>query len=256
MNDAPRQALREIVAKYGTDICSDSRRCEGLLKDKCGSYRREISILINALEEHAPLDLLAGGNSTPRELLLNRLAKRLEDNLALTTDAAVWAVESWALALKVITDAEIAERENKRVKNKPQELDSASETKTQKPNIVNFPPNPGAQKQQPKPPTAQPPIFAPPPNRKTQPNIPIGNQTAQAPIQTIPTGKVSPQTNQAQTPAAQNYPRKRSWKTRGCFIGCFLLLILLGILAVGVPYTIQVMREAQQSIPPSRVPQQ
>lgn len=256
MNDEPRQALREIVAKYGAEICSDSRRCEGLLKDNCGSYRREISILVNALEEHVPLDLLAGKNNAPRELLLNRLAKRMEDNLALTADAAVWAVESWALALNVITDAEIAERENKRVKNKPQELDSASETKTQKPNIVNFPPNPAPQKQQPKQPTNQPPVFAPPPSRKPHPNIPIGNQIPQTPVHPVPAGNASPQMNQAQIPAAQNYPKKRAWKKRGCFIGCFLLLVLLGILAVGVPYTLRVMREAQQSIPPSRVPQQ
>ncbi|HYP50171.1 MAG TPA: hypothetical protein VEQ34_04460, partial [Pyrinomonadaceae bacterium] len=73
MNNEPRQALREIIAKYGKEISSDSRRCEGLLKDKCGSYRREISILINALDERVPLDLMAGGNAVPRELLLNRL---------------------------------------------------------------------------------------------------------------------------------------------------------------------------------------
>src|SRR4028118_1112807 len=116
MNNEPRQALRDIIAKYGKEICSDSRRCEGLLKDNCGSYRREISILINALDERVPLDLMAGGNTVPRELLLNRLAKRLEDNLALTQNAAVWAVESWALALNLITEREVAERENEREK--------------------------------------------------------------------------------------------------------------------------------------------
>ncbi|MDQ4123880.1 MAG: hypothetical protein M3209_20770 [Acidobacteriota bacterium] len=253
MNNAPRQALREIIAKYGTEICSDSRRCEGLLKDKCGSFRREISILINALEERVPLDLLAGGNSLPRELLLNRLAKRLEDNLALTENAAVWAVETWALALNLITEREIAERENGRAKN--QAKDSNYEKRIPENDIQNLPPKPAPHKQPP-PKTNQPPPFAPPPNPSPRINIPNQTQPVQVPTHPAPKVQTLPQTKQTQTPAPQIFPARRSRKLRGCFIGCFLLLILLGILAVGVPYTYRVMREAQESVPPPRVPQQ
>jgi len=80
MNNVPRQTLRRIFAKYGNDLCSNARRCEGLLKDLCGEYRREINVLTNAIDERIPLDLLAARNSMPRELLLTRLAKRLKDN--------------------------------------------------------------------------------------------------------------------------------------------------------------------------------
>lgn len=253
MNNVARQALREIVAKYGKEIASDSKRCEGLLKDKCGSYRREISILINALDEHVPLDLMAGGNAVPRELLLNRLAKRLEDNLALTQNAAVWAVESWALALNLMTDREAAEREDERVKNQTKDSNFDSENRVREIDRKNIPPKPAPQKQPP-PKTNQPPIFAPPPNPSPQINIPIQTQPAQVPTHPVPRGQTAPQPSQAQTP--QIFPQKRGRRLRGCFIGCFLLLILLGILAVGVPYTFRVMREAQESIPPSRVPQQ
>jgi len=255
MNNEPRQALREIVAKYGKEICSDSRRCEGLLKDNCGSYRREISILINALDERVPLDLMAGGNTTPRELLLNRLAKRLEDNLALTQNAAVWAVESWALALNLITEREVAERENERAKNQAKDSDFDSENRVREIDHKNFPPKP-AQQKQPPPKSHQPPPFAPPPNPSPRINIPNQTQPAQVPAHPAPRGQTAPQPNQAQAPSPQIFPRKRGRKLRGCFLGCFLLLILLGILAVGVPYTFRVMREAQESIPPSRVPQQ
>lgn len=113
MNNIPRQKLRQILAKYGKEICSDARRCEGLLNDLCGSHRREINVLVNAIEEHIPLDLLAGASSIPLELLLTRLEKRLENQTALTAEAARWAVESWALALGVATDAEIEERARK-----------------------------------------------------------------------------------------------------------------------------------------------
>lgn len=255
MNNEPRQALREIVAKFGTEICSDSRRCEGLLKDKCGSFRREISILINALDERVPLDLLAGGNSLPRELLLNRLAKRLEDNLALTENAAVWAVETWALALNLITDPEVAERANERTKNQAKNTDFDSEYQIRERDDKNLPPKPAPQKQ-PSPNQPQLPPFAPPPNPLPRINVPNQTPPAQIPTHPAPRAHTAPQSSQAQTPSPQIFPRKRGLRLRGCFVGCFLMLILLGILAVGVPYTFRVMREAQESVPPPRVPQQ
>jgi hypothetical protein len=255
MSNIPRKALREIIAKYGTEVCSDGKRCEGLLKDKCGSYRREISILINALEERVPLDLLAGTNTLPRELLLNRLAKRLEDNLALTENAAVWAVESWALALNLINDREVTERESERVKNQTKDSEFHSENQIREIDNKNFPPKREPQKQPP-PKTHQTPTFAPPQNQSAQTNIPIQTPPAQITTHPAPTGQTLPQSNQAQTPTAQIRPNKRSWKVRGCFIGCLLLLVLLGILVVGVPYTFRVMRETQQSSePPPRPPQ-
>lgn len=107
MNDLPRQKLCEIIACYGQSVCDDPKRCEGLLRDFCrGEHRREISVLIGALKEQVPLKLMSSHNSLPRELLLPRLTRQLQDNLALSDDAAIWAVESWALALGVISSAE------------------------------------------------------------------------------------------------------------------------------------------------------
>lgn len=114
MNDLPRQKLREIIARHGREVAEDPRRCEGLLRDYCGGYRREISALVGALEEHAAADMLTSPAGTPREVLLARLARRLCDHLALSEEAARWAVESWALALSVISDAELKTLEQSR----------------------------------------------------------------------------------------------------------------------------------------------
>src|SRR3712207_659269 len=119
MNEAPRRTLRELIARHGPGLCSDARRCEGLLRDLCGAHRREINILVNALKERVPLDLLAAKGSIPRGLLLTRLARRLEEQLALTEEAARWAVDSWALALGVVTDAELLEGETERARPAP-----------------------------------------------------------------------------------------------------------------------------------------
>jgi hypothetical protein len=108
MDDLPRQTLREIVARYGTTITKDPRRCRALLMDLCGAYKPEIFVLTSALEEEVVDDLLMAQPGVPVELLLRRLVRRLMDNCALAEDAARWAVESWALALGVPVPTEWA----------------------------------------------------------------------------------------------------------------------------------------------------
>jgi hypothetical protein len=105
VNDFPRQKLTELIGQYGHSLCSDPRRCEGLLRDCCGDYRREVFILITALKDGIAEDLQSLSSRVPNEMLLLRLTKRLQNNSALTEDAAQWAVESWALALGILTEA-------------------------------------------------------------------------------------------------------------------------------------------------------
>ncbi|MDQ5908111.1 MAG: twitching motility protein PilJ [Pseudomonadota bacterium] len=105
MHDAPRQKLRELIIEYGRSLCDDPRRCEALLKDYCGQHKREIFVLISALKNRVAEDLLKAPAGIPQSIVLARLNKRLEDELAMTPEAAHWAVESWALALGVIDQA-------------------------------------------------------------------------------------------------------------------------------------------------------
>ncbi len=108
MDNLPRQKLKLIIARYGVALHDDSKRCEAFLRDFCGQYRKEINLLINAQKENIPAELLTSQNSSlPVSLTIARLIKRLEDNLAITSEAAKWSVESWALALNLITQAEI-----------------------------------------------------------------------------------------------------------------------------------------------------
>jgi len=228
MNNVPRQTLRRIIAKYGNDVCGDARRCEALLKDLCGEYRREINVLVNAIEERIPLDLLAAGKTMPRELLLNRLSKRLEDNLGLTTQASDWAVNSWAFALGLLTEAEIAEKEKKQSEIR----DTALPPKT-------FPPRP------PKvyPPIARTPVNIPTPLPKSAPQRSGSNINV-------------PQTpTQPNNPVSNAAPKRRFGKFFGCLFVLFLLVVTGTILFFGVPYAINVMRETQQSEPPRFPPQ-
>ena len=256
MNSAPRQTLRRILAKYGTDLCGDARRCEGLLKDLCGEYRREINVLTSAIEERIPLDLLAAVKTMPRDVLFIRLARRLEDNLGLTKEASVWAVESWAFALGIVTEAEITENEKKRSESFPMPPKTTHPNAQQ--NNINIarnnpPPMPQFPKQTPPKPKPQSPKVYPPIAR-TPVNLPI-------PSPKTPPQKSGSNINVPQNPAQSNNPVLNSVPKRrfGRFFGClfvFFLLIVTGVvLFFGVPYAISVMRETQQNEPP-RFPRQ
>jgi parallel beta-helix repeat protein len=106
MNDLPRQNLCKIIARHGQSIASEPRRLAALLRDYNPSYRREIAVLVSAAEEGVARELLAR-TGLPREALLARLTRRLHENVAMEITAAQWAVNSWALALSVLSTAEL-----------------------------------------------------------------------------------------------------------------------------------------------------
>jgi hypothetical protein len=101
MDDSVVAKLRYIVGTYGLDVCNNPRQVEGLLRDLSGEHRREISVLTGATREGVPAELLAARESIAYAVLVERLTRLLQDNLALTDEAARWAVETWALALGV-----------------------------------------------------------------------------------------------------------------------------------------------------------
>lgn len=259
MNNVPRQMLRLIINKYGHDLCGDKRRCEGLLKDLCGEYRREINVLTSALEERVPLDLLASGNSMPHELLLAKLTKRLEDNLGLTDEASCWAVNSWALALGILTEAEIQEKELK--EKKQNDIPTTSSPKTTEPHIEQnnknvsrnnppqFPPRTTQTQSRPPlpkiyPPIARTPVNVPMPSPKSSPQRSGSNVN-------FPQDQTQP-TNSQIMPT----PKKRFRKFFGCLFVFFLIVVSALVLVFGVPYAINVMRETQQQSEPPRFPSQ
>jgi 5,6,7,8-tetrahydromethanopterin hydro-lyase len=107
MNDVVREQLSRIVARFGLGICDDTRRCQAVLRDLCGDNRREINVLIGALDERVVADLLASGVGVPPEVLIARFTKRLEESRGFAEDAARWAAESWAIALGVIAATDL-----------------------------------------------------------------------------------------------------------------------------------------------------
>jgi hypothetical protein len=270
MNSEPRQTLRSLIAKHGLDLCSDAKRCQGLLRDLCGAHPREVNILTGALRERVPLDLLAGRNAMPHGLLMARLTKRLEDQLALTEEAARWGVESWALALGIITEADLEEAHKKsagasqspapraREENQPQQPPPPSNTRRQPTQY------PGQQTGRPRasataPKTSSP--FPTPAPSGTTPGVGSNAGYRQAPAGQAPavrhsSGPGVPQ--QPEPPINYDLQRRGGFKFRGCVMGCLLLIILSSLLFLVVPYVVSVLREEQQQRinEPQRIPSQ
>jgi F-box protein 11 len=98
MSTTPRDVLIEIVARQGEPLLASPLRCEGLLKDYCGEFRREIFVLVSCLRVGL-VDQMRRQSGPSIRLICARLALKLEQNLAISGDVARWAVESWAVAL-------------------------------------------------------------------------------------------------------------------------------------------------------------
>lgn len=58
MPDKARQKLIDLVARFGHELSEDPRRCEGLLRDVCFDQMKEILVLIIAIREGIPPELL------------------------------------------------------------------------------------------------------------------------------------------------------------------------------------------------------
>lgn len=99
MHAQPPRTLKRLLKQYGQELIDDPRRTEALLRDHCGQHSREIFVLVNAQKQRIPSELMAAPAWMPRQATYSRLSRLLQTKLAITEDAADWAVASWAAAL-------------------------------------------------------------------------------------------------------------------------------------------------------------
>jgi hypothetical protein len=100
MGETARLKLREAIAAYGRGAFEEPRRCEAILRDFCPLAQKEIFLLVSALRENVASELGTGPATMPESALMAKLTRRVSENLGLSEDAALWAVESWRYALE------------------------------------------------------------------------------------------------------------------------------------------------------------
>jgi hypothetical protein len=252
MNNLPRQMLSRIIAKHGRGICDSPKRVEALLRDLCGMHRREINIIIGALEERVAADLIGAGNAVPREVLLARLAARLRDNLAYTPEAARWGIETWAVALEIVSEAELQTRAR---------IASAEATQNTPPRPVpdpkSMPANPASVNPQtprtktgttsapPRQPTQPPKINVPPPLivRTPSPSPPAPAPHRMPVVHPKVAAPVQPPDVSESLPLPHTSRRGRS--LRGCLLSVVLIFLLIVAAIFVVPAIILLLQEEQ-----------
>lgn len=101
LNNAVRDALRRLVERYGPDLVGDRVRLAGLLRDECPEHRREVNLLLDALDEHV-VDTLRSPSQVLLLVTIPNCARRLHEARGTEATAAQWAVESWAHALGLL----------------------------------------------------------------------------------------------------------------------------------------------------------
>ncbi|MCU0685136.1 MAG: zinc finger Ran-binding domain-containing protein [Polyangiaceae bacterium] len=96
---SPRQVLSELLRRHGEEIMTDPRRCGSLL---AADYHRQVSYLVAALEERIPQRLVVESTMAPVEAVVRAMADELGRRRELPATSALYAVESWAIALGLL----------------------------------------------------------------------------------------------------------------------------------------------------------
>ena len=102
----PRELLCWLIGEQ-PELAEEPARLRGLLRDYCGTFKKEISVLVIAQEERVARDLLSSSSVQPKAMLLARLTERLKSDRGIGEEDARWAVETWALALGKIEASEL-----------------------------------------------------------------------------------------------------------------------------------------------------
>jgi len=101
MNEQVRAVLAQLVQQFGTELCTNGQKLEGLLRDFCGNHRREIHVLLVAARLRVAEEVARHAGGRMEELAWQRQVSRLYDETGMAEEFATWAVRAWADALGV-----------------------------------------------------------------------------------------------------------------------------------------------------------
>jgi len=101
MNDCVIETLKELIKTYGTDLCTNGSRLEGLLRDYAGEYRREVNVLVAPVREGIVEKLLPAMGAHIDPLWFDNLVQRLHEDAGIDKTFAEWGISGWLTALEI-----------------------------------------------------------------------------------------------------------------------------------------------------------
>lgn len=107
MNDTFQRILGDLYREHGARLYQDHGFCKAVLADRWSEAPRESKVILDAVSAAVPQSLLSSASGRPlSSIVIDRLAKSMADSQALTEQAALWAVETWSIALGFLTEKE------------------------------------------------------------------------------------------------------------------------------------------------------
>ena len=92
--------LSELLKTVGPAVCEQLGRVKGNLLDRAPDAKREVMLLMHALEVRAPQRFLAERTTAARSSLVASLVQRMEDDFGTSRQLAEWAVQTWLNAVE------------------------------------------------------------------------------------------------------------------------------------------------------------
>jgi hypothetical protein len=143
--DRTRENLIRIISQNDQNILEDSKKIKNLLLDlNRGEEKKEVTIICNSLEARIPFDLIKNKNNLPYKVSAERCVQHLQNISGITEELAMWTVDSWAIALKIIsindiTNKKINQKENNPVIPPQKRINKQTQSKIQFPVIPKNP---------------------------------------------------------------------------------------------------------------------
>lgn len=112
-NKSLRRKLQGMVSLYDPYLCSAPNRYQFALMESCPELEREIELIVMAINYEIVNEMRRLRYSLPPSLLLPKLVRWFLRQTGICEDEAIWTVDSWAMALGMITfvdDVKFAQR--------------------------------------------------------------------------------------------------------------------------------------------------
>src|SRR5471032_1903143 len=98
MSERAAAAISRLFNEFGNTLLDQPNKLKSLLMDEVPEAKSEISILLRALEEKVPQDLMRVDAREPAQAHVSRLSIKLQQR-GFAADASQSAVQTWAQAL-------------------------------------------------------------------------------------------------------------------------------------------------------------
>ena len=115
MHPQPRRILRQLLSDHGAVLLDQPSRVDAFLADLCHPHHRERFLLAHALLERIPKELQK--QTVVNKAFELRLSQRLRRKYSFSGEAALWAVESWSIALDIAPPSSDAHHDGNKIPN-------------------------------------------------------------------------------------------------------------------------------------------